>query len=296
MVAVTGWDAGRPTEAFGVSDDGRVIVGVAYSSALAQGIEAFREADGVIAGLGGPEGSIGSVAADASADGSVVVGRSMQSGVGWEAFIWTEATGMTLLGSLPGETESNALAVSSDGKTIVGETTMNTSDSKGFYWTAAEGIVSLQNIDQGIVSSYPADVSGDGSVIVGRSFSQIQGWTGAFIWTKKTGIRCLADVLAEQGVDVSGWKLDGASGVSDDGRTIVGSGVNPDGVQEAWIADLSSPLVDLVCPCDGAWKNHGQFVRCVANEAKIEFEEGLLTLEEKNQLVSDSADSDCGNP
>lgn len=346
MVDLPGWDANLPFIAYGASANGRVVVGVAFSNALTQGLEAFRQVDGSIVGLGGLDGSASSLATDVSADGSVVVGRN-KSGADyrWEAFIWTEANGMTGLGSLPGEFESNATAVSSDGTTVVGSTAMYSINSKGFYWTAADGMLPLESADPDIIDGSANDVSGDGSIIVGKIRSATKGPIGAFIWTKEAGMRNLVDVLAEQGVNLSGWTLIEALGVSDDGLTIVGGGTNPFGAQEAWIAEISplapacgdvdydndgtgdecdedddgdgvmdvadlcpltdlgefvdsngcsiSQLMDSACPCDSAWKNHGQFVSCAAKKAEKLVEDGLLTLEEKDQLVSAYAESDC---
>ena len=52
------------------------------------------------------------------------------------------------------------------------------------------------------------------------------------------GMRALGAVLERQGVDLTGWILEEASAVSADGRVIAGTGINPDGDTEAWIADV----------------------------------------------------------
>jgi len=41
--------------------------------------------------------------------------------------------------------------------------------------------------------------------------------------------------------DLAGWSLERARGVSANGRTIVGTGTNPSGETEAWIAYLPEP-------------------------------------------------------
>jgi len=349
MVELPGWGANAPFIAYGASANGQVVVGVAFSDALSQGLEAFRQVNGTTVGLGGLAGSASSLATDVSADGSVVVGRNKSgSNYMWEAFIWTEANGMTGLGSLPGELESNATAVSADGTTVVGSTAMYAVNSKGFYWTAADGMLPLLSTDPNIADGAANDVSGDGSIIVGQIRLPNKSPSGAFIWTKEVGMRNLVDVLAEQGVNLSGWTLNEALGVSDDGLTIVGGGTNPFGAQEAWIAEISplgpacgevdfdndgigdecdedddgdgvmdtadlcpltrleefvdshgcsiAQLMDSACPCDNTWKNHGQFVSCAAKKAAKLVEDGLLTLEEKDQLVSAYAESDCAKP
>lgn len=81
MMEIEGFSGGFPLEAFGVSADGSVIVGLASS-------QAYRWENGVNIGLGDlPGGTAGSSAMGVSADGSVVVGRGSRT-VGTEAFRW----------------------------------------------------------------------------------------------------------------------------------------------------------------------------------------------------------------
>ncbi len=50
----------------------------------------------------------------------------------------------------------------------------------------------------------------------------------------------------ELGLDLTGWALFEARGISDDGLTIVGFGANPSGQTEVWIAivpELSAALL-----------------------------------------------------
>jgi uncharacterized membrane protein len=61
----------------------------------------------------------------------------------------------------------------------------------------------------------------------------------AYIWDSTNGMRSLQDVLTDEGLDLTGWTLHVAHGISADGKTIVGWGVNPDGNTEAWIAHVS---------------------------------------------------------
>ena len=51
-------------------------------------------------------------------------------------------------------------------------------------------------------------------------------------------VRSIADVLASRGLDLDGWHLTEATGISSDGRFVVGTGVNPEGRTEAWLALL----------------------------------------------------------
>ncbi|NIW35024.1 MAG: hypothetical protein GWN32_00075 [Gemmatimonadetes bacterium] len=67
----------------------------------------------------------------------------------------------------------------------------------------------------------------------------------AFIWDRDHGMRRVRDVLTGLGLDLTGWELTGAADISADGRTLVGSGLNPEGYPEAWIAVLARPVIEV---------------------------------------------------
>jgi uncharacterized membrane protein len=88
-------------------------------------------------------------------------------------------------------------------------------------------------------------VSADGSVVVGDNISGAFPFrtTEAFVWTGRNAMRSVRSVLVDElGLDLTGWTLASAVGISDDGLTILGNGINPDGESEAWIAVLPSSL------------------------------------------------------
>jgi probable HAF family extracellular repeat protein len=224
-----------------VSADGFVVVG---RSTSASGSEAFRwTADEGMVGLGDLPGErFFSWGLAVSADGSVVVGRGT-SASGREAFRWTAETGMVGLGHLPGENATTtAFDVSSDGSVVVGSTSSNWASNmwvtEAFRWTAETGMVGLGHLstERGTPYSQADAVSADGSVIVGTSTSKSVG--NVFIWDEARGMRSLQELLMDLGLDLSGWDLSAVIGLSADGRTIVGTGTNPNGVHEAWLAVL----------------------------------------------------------
>ena len=53
--------------------------------------------------------------------------------------------------------------------------------------------------------------------------------------------------------------------------------------------------IDDMCACDDEWKNHGQYIRCVAQAAGDLVDAGLITEAEKDDIVMDAAESDCGS-
>ena len=50
-----------------------------------------------------------------------------------------------------------------------------------------------------------------------------------------------------------GWHLPNISGVSADGKTFVGTGTNPEGLPEAWIATIPEPGTLVVLGVGCAW-------------------------------------------
>ncbi len=236
------------SSAYGASADGSVVVG---GGGVDAGIEAFRWTQaGGLAGLGDlPGGDFASEARAVSADGLIVVGTGAGAS-GNEAFRWTQTGGMVGLGDLPGTVfYSSAYGVSADGAVVVGFS-FGANGQEAFRWTQAGGMVGLGDFPGGRFFSFATDVSADGSVVVGVGASASS--SEPFIWTEATGMVSLRESLIALGLDLTGWTLGGANGVSADGRTVVGSGINPDGQSEAWRAVLSGGF-RWVNPNGGAW-------------------------------------------
>jgi probable HAF family extracellular repeat protein len=236
MVKVGSLDGSARYEAFGVSADGSVVVGDG-------GSQAFRwTQSGGIAGLGVLPGRTNSRAIAVSADGSVVTGSSynLPSWDKEEAFVWTQAGGMQGLGFLPGGSTSFPNAISADGSVIAG-TSNSSSGWSAFRWTRSAGMVDIGHLP-GTKITHPGAVSADGSIIVGASFVDRDHGT-AFIWDAARGMRSLQSVLeTDCGLNLTGWHLQNASGITPDGSVIVGWGKNPSGQQEAFRAVLGEVI------------------------------------------------------
>lgn len=188
-----------------VSEDGSVVVGYAASTG---GDQAFRwtEEAGIV-GLGRlddgqvEDGRGFSWATAISADGRVIGGASSYLGgsLPWQAFLWTENTGMQPLEFLAGFNNANVGGLSSDGRIAVGGQSALAFDLGGspdpvaYVWDAANG---LQNLQQLLVEEFG---------------------------------------LAEQ---LEGWHLEQATDISADGLTIVGEAENPEGRRQGWAVRL----------------------------------------------------------
>ena len=233
----------------GISADGSVVVGTGTSTDF----EAFRwtSSEGMV-GLGFLPGRVSSRGTGVSGDGSIVVGSSSDENFASEAFRWTAATGMVGLGDLVGgDGFSIASAVSSDGTAIVGISSRPGAPDNGeaFRWTSSGGMVGLGNAPDGrFLNSRATAVSADGAVIVGNGDAIVGEdlLTSPFIWDADHGMRPLQDLLANEGVDLTGWTLDSATGISGDGRAIVGFGSNPSGRTEAWLVIIPEPATALL--------------------------------------------------
>ena len=205
--------AGNDSWAFGVSDDGSHVVGMSrFGVAPGQPgptLEAYRWIDG--------------------ADGPPTVER-----LGWLA---TPPSGSIL--------ESRAYDTSADGSFVAGFSTNERGSWEAFRWDAASGMVGLGILDGGNDSRGLA-MSSDGTAIVGIASDRF-GDNQAFLWTETGGMRTVEDVLFEDfGVMLpDGWQLFSAEDISADGRTIVGYGVNPDGVFEGFVATVPAPATVL---------------------------------------------------
>jgi uncharacterized membrane protein len=165
-----------------------------------------------------------------SADGSALVGFS--SDPAWAPVRWSVTDGSTVI------PDSQYLAISDDGLVVVGGRSSATG-LEAFRWTQVSGMVGLDDLPGGTFDSVAEATSGNGAVVVGRGTTAIG--SEAFMWTAAGGMKNLADLLRnDNGLDLShgasSGHLEVATGVSSDGRTIVGWGSSG-----AWIATIPVP-------------------------------------------------------
>jgi probable HAF family extracellular repeat protein len=215
---------GNGSRAYGVSADGRVVVGRARNTAGY--FRAFRwTACGGMQDLGAVVG-YPSEAYGVSADGLVVVGAS--SG---RAFRWTVWDGRQDLGTLGGW-YSVAYGVSADGAVVVGWAQNAVGNRRAVRWQYGF----IQDLGTlGGWESWAYGVSADGSVVVGWSDGR------AFRWTASGGMEDLNTTYASLLTD--GSVLWEARAISPDGRYIVGTGRNAaTGRDEAFLLDTGFPL------------------------------------------------------
>jgi probable HAF family extracellular repeat protein len=187
-------------------------------------------------GLGDlPGGIIYSNANAVSADGTVVVGRSF--GAGWEAFRWTQSTGIVSLGDLPGgDIYSQAHSVSADGAIVVGYSQHNNqADGEAFRWTESTGMIGLGDLSQtGPTIGSANAISANGEVVVGAAKSDFATpYQEAFHWSEAMGMVGLGDLPPNRppGQSLPQNVRSTAFGVSADGSVIVGQGYSASGYE-----------------------------------------------------------------
>ena len=235
------------SQAFGISEDAAVIVGLSTSATSIQTAFRWTASDGTMRDLGALNGVGGrSVAFAANGDGTVVVGQSEIAGNApfsfpMHAFRWvlTPGTASGVMTDLdPSDQPSVATMVTADGSVVVGAAG-HLGVAQAFRWTQATGLVPL-GVLPGQAQSAATGVSGDGSIVVGLSGSSfssnlpngLNGLAGemdtrAFRWTQATGLQDLNSLLSAAGIDMTGVTLISATAITRDGQFITGNGVFP---------------------------------------------------------------------
>jgi probable HAF family extracellular repeat protein len=242
------------SEATAVSGDGSIVVGRSDSDHVVDfhgetrisDVEAFRwDAITGMVGLGivspGPwYNEFFSFASGISADGSVIAGSTTLESND-SPFWWTAAGGMN---AECYECELLGFGISPDGKTIVGGVPDPSWGGSAFRWDHETDGFEFQGLasPDGSLFAAALDASLDAEFIVGYSGDEVTGEKRAVIWIEgESAGRFLNELLADLGLDLEGWILESATAISADGHTIVGYGINPDGIREAWIVTIPEP-------------------------------------------------------
>jgi hypothetical protein len=96
--------------------------------------------------------------------------------------------------------------------------------------------------------------------------------------------------------DQTDFDLDGAGDqcdVDDDGDTVQDVTDDCPGTEHGTVIDArgcaSPQRLEAACPVGGVYRNHGQYVSCVAKEADAQIALGLISSDDKGVIVSTAA-------
>jgi uncharacterized membrane protein len=232
------WKNGMMTElpyvgvgnsARGISADGTIIVGNTQGE---RPIIWKNEVPSMLDSL--PGGNFYGTACAVSADGKKAVGGSSGYAVYWD----TDDGSVHDIGSVSeNRLGSTARNISPNGNYIVGSERYS-NYQEVFLWQSGQ-MIGLGQLDGHSNKSIAYAVSNN-EIVVGMA--EIDNYENAFIWDQLSGIRELKDVLINgYNLDLTGWQLLKAYDISADGNVIVGSGINPEGIHEAWVATIPEP-------------------------------------------------------
>jgi hypothetical protein len=224
---------------YDLNADGTMAVGQSTTCDAATGFVWTRD-QGL---LGLPHGLADDSRASAvSADGRTVVGFCDHPVTGFRRpALWRDGQGPILF--LGPDRAGEALNISLNGGLVVGQAEMGGISPQAFLWVEGNEPVGLGNLSgKGTDASLASAVSDDGKV-VGWSGDELWSDQEAFIWTAQAGMRSLAGILAENGVDIpEGLNLTGALDISGDGITVVGVGRDQAWNQRYWRIRLDRSL------------------------------------------------------
>lgn len=238
MTPLPGLPDGGASEALDISGDASAIVGTIRNAGglYMQGV-AWRD-DGITSYATQGIASLQAI----STDGYTVAGYGFATDLGtynggYEAVVLGPDGSVQPLGDFNTNwhPESQVYGLSADGHTAVG-TGHYIFGPEAFVWSRETGRQTFVEFDASYGGSTATDASADGSILVGQATWQ---YPSAYLHDRFRGTRALQSVLEQDyGLDLGGLFLSVVTGVSDDGRTLVGWGTLPGSIRRAWIAVL----------------------------------------------------------
>jgi hypothetical protein len=61
-----------------------------------------------------------------------------------------------------------------------------------------------------------------------------------------------------------------------------------------WVVNSSGCSVEQACPCEGPWKNHQEYVKCVREQTATLLSEGTIDKKERRLIMRQADDANCG--
>ena len=250
-----------------ISDDGKTVFGLMRTlSYFDSRASRWTEASGFEL-LPLPNGYSGSRHGSASADGTVSTGTwaafdADGNHTAQQAYRWTKGGSAKGIGYLAGDDRSYASDISADGSTILGGSynseTYYLPSRNIFIWTQAGGMKNLSRPPLHHYNNYGdgyfwwgSGISGDGKVVALAYYQfAAAGCSGSepcdpefaavsFVVNPEYRYHAELTSLIKQaggGAAIEGWGNFNINGITDDGNTVYGYAINPQGQQEGFIA------------------------------------------------------------
>ena len=234
---------GDLSSAWDVSDDGRVVVGMAWDGCTAT--QAFRWTDGdgggVMTGLavlgkvmeGSGQKAPYNRATVVSADGRVAAGFAQNGAVDRSPALWNEDGTGFLLDPTDETNPGEVKAINADGTLVAGDWS-----GKGFTWTAGDGVVrfaAASEADSLLVNAMTADGARLFGTVQTFDPDLLQMTYRAYVWSPHDGVRLLDEVATASGLALpEGSTLINVLSVSSDGRVILGTLTLPNPDPMGW--------------------------------------------------------------
>jgi probable HAF family extracellular repeat protein len=217
-----------------VSSNGKIVAGTQYNYAEDYSVVSsiVRWNSGIAQNLGEFEGN--PTVRAISDDGKYIL---VNSDTG--AFRWSAQNTRKI--ASPANAPLEAQGMSANGQTIFGQMQVSPEDSSAWHAFVWKNNVTIDLGTLGGLSSSAKAISNGGRYVVGEAQDE-SSLNQAFIWSRATGIKKVADLLTEQGVDLTGWQLVSANGVAVRNNKIILSGSGLYNNQwNAWIAIYNFP-------------------------------------------------------
>ncbi len=230
-----------------LSDDGAVAYGQSFGGGTFNAAFRWTAATGLVPlGFLNPGDDFSTIGARGiSSDGSVAVGVSSVPDLfgdivaGNRAFRYVHGSGMTALPLLPGGAGNSAFAVTPDGNLVLGAGGSSAYPNGEFIkWDMITGTTeALGSAEPTMIPRPIGSITADGQVAV------VSFYDPEFLAPNKSYVRnahgwfALSTVMADAGVDLTGWVLGQVWGVSPDGTLLFGAAQH-DGHNEGWVSEL----------------------------------------------------------
>jgi len=225
---------------YGVSGDGSVIVGLGWDTcAIAHG---FRRDPYCMLDLGSLAAGRASRANAISADGQTIVGWSDQATGFRQGARWVDGEWQWL--QTPDGPVGEAFAANADGSIIVGFG-CGSLNQFAWRWTEATGVECIQGTLTDPYQTLMLALSDDGRVIGGSVAPVFGPDRDALLWFNGEPVDLREYLLAHGVPEVQDWHLEAVTGVSSDGQTIAGWGVDPNLLVRGFVVTLPTPTIEV---------------------------------------------------